>query len=144
MFQDKIAKIIYEAMTWAANEGPPESGVIPGWMQDGNSDAQSIARGAAFEVAEAYAGPKPVEMIELRILELLDERTPSEYDLWYFKFSFIMTHCGLDREVVGGFMRSMRNRGLVEYGAGFDEDGMTTGGGYAITRKGRNHLKGAE
>ena len=51
-----------------------------------------------------------------------------------------MKECDLDREVVGGFMRSMRNRGLVEYGTGFSEDGMVAGAVYAITQKGRKEI----
>lgn len=38
-------------------------------------------------------------------------------------------------------MRSMRNRGLVEYGHGFDEDGYTAGAGYTLTHQGEKYVK---
>ena len=91
-------------------------------------------------VYRAKPEPKPVELIERQILNLLNERTPDGADRCYFPFYFIMARCDLDREIVGGFMRSMRNRGLVEYGTGFDADGMAASAGYAITQKGRKEI----
>ena len=53
--QEDIAKIIYEAMTWAAKEGLPPSGKVPAWVQGGNSDAQERARTATYKISEMYA-----------------------------------------------------------------------------------------
>ena len=78
----------------------------------------------------------PQQQIELHLLHVLFEDTPSKYRLgYYFSFKYLMRSTGYDREIVRGFMRSMRDRRLVKFGTGFNED-MTAGGGYTLTRGG--------
>lgn len=84
----------------------------------------------------------PQQQIELVLLNAMDDGTPSEYKWgFYFPFRWFERVTQMDREIVRGFMRSMRNRGLVEYGHGFDEDGFTAGSGYTLTPRGDAHLK---
>ena len=84
----------------------------------------------------------PQEEIELLLLAIMIDMTPDEYrDGYFMPFRFLGDLARLDVEIVRGFMRSMRNRQLVEYGKGFDEDGLTAGAGYTITERGRLHAK---
>ena len=80
----------------------------------------------------------PQEQIELHLLHVLVEDTPDYYEFcYYFPFKYLMRATGLDREIVRGFMRSMRDRRLVEYGRGFNEDGEVAGGGYTLAPQGK-------
>lgn len=83
----------------------------------------------------------PQQQIEYSILQAMVDGTPNGYDGWFFPFRWIKSHVGLDIEIIRGFMKSMRNRQLVEYGHGFDEDGMVSGSGYSLTQQGRLHFK---
>ena len=84
----------------------------------------------------------PVEQIELVLLNIMDECTPDEYRFGYFfSFRYFERATQMDKELIRGFMRSMRNRGLVEWGHGFDEDGFTAGAGYTLTPVGAKHLE---
>lgn len=85
---------------------------------------------------------QPVTQIEYVLLKIMEEVTPTEYrGGFYLPFRYIQSHVGMDIEIIRGFMRSMRNRQLVEYGHGFNEDGETTGSGYSLTERGRNRIK---
>jgi len=82
----------------------------------------------------------PQEQIELHLLHVLVEDTPDYYEYcYYFPFKYLMRATQYDREIVRGFMRSMRDRRLVEYGCGFNDDGETAGGGYTLTPAGKTH-----
>lgn len=82
------------------------------------------------------------EQLEMSILGPMYDETPSYYRYCYFfPFKCMETWTGLDRELIRGLCKSMRNRGIVEYGHGFDEDGYTAGAGYTLTRKGEMYLK---
>ena len=82
----------------------------------------------------------PSAQIEMHLLHILQEDTPTEYKFgYYFSFGYLVRATGYDREIVRGFMRSMRNRGLVQFGTGFSEDGMTAGGGYTLVPAGLTH-----
>jgi len=84
----------------------------------------------------------PNQQIEMHLLHVLQEDTPSEYSFgYYFPFGYLVTATGYDLEIVRGFMRSMRNRGLVQYGTGFQEDGYVSGGGYTLVPAGLTHLR---
>ena len=84
----------------------------------------------------------PRQQIELVLLSILVEDTPDECRFaYYFPFKYLMDLTQLDREIVRGFMRSMRDRRLVEYGRGFDEDGFVVGGGYTLTPAGEKYVK---
>jgi len=52
--REDVAKLIYGAMTWAAVESP-KNGVIPVWMDGGNSHAQTEARRCADRILAALA-----------------------------------------------------------------------------------------
>ena len=55
MMQEDIAKIIYDAMCWAAKVGPHAGKHVPDWVQGGNSNAQAEARSAANKIADMYS-----------------------------------------------------------------------------------------
>lgn len=85
---------------------------------------------------------KPNEQIELVLLHMMVEETPSEYLYgWYFHFKCFERASGMDREIVRGFLRSMRNRGLVQHGVGFTDDGQVAGGGYTLIPAGMMHYQ---
>lgn len=48
--REAIAKEVYQAMVWAAQQAPPPNGVYPPYWHDGNSDAETEARRAADAV----------------------------------------------------------------------------------------------
>ena len=52
--QEDIAKIIYDAMSWAAKSGPKPGGTVPDWTEGGNSNAQDHARSAANKISSLY------------------------------------------------------------------------------------------
>lgn len=82
----------------------------------------------------------PQDQIEYLILQVMVDDTPLEYRYeYFFPFSCFTRRLTLDREQVRGHLRSMRNRGLTEYGRGFTEDGEVAGAGYTMTVKGFKH-----
>jgi len=84
----------------------------------------------------------PEQQIELYLLHVLHDDTPKGYEFCYFfPFSYLMRATSMDREIVRGFCRSMRNRGFLQYGVGFNEDGETAGGGYTMTPAGATHYR---
>ena len=54
MMQEDVAKIVYDAMCWAAKTGPQLGDHVPDWVQGGNSLAQDQARSAAVKIADLY------------------------------------------------------------------------------------------
>ena len=84
----------------------------------------------------------PQEQIELQILRVLVEDTPDGFEFsYYFPFKHLMRATQYDREIIRGLMRSMRDRCLVEYGQGFNDDGEVAGGGYTLTRAGLQYWR---
>ena len=81
------------------------------------------------------------EHIEFILLNIMVEHSPESPFGYFFTFNFFMQHTQLDREIIRGFMRSMRNRQLVEYGQGFDDYGHTIGSGYSLTPQGASYRK---
>lgn len=97
------------------------------------------SRNARAKLAEPVK-VKPLDILEISILQAMIDGTPDGYwDGYYFPFKWIKSHVDIDIEVIRGIMKSMRNRGLVKYGHGFDEEGMTVGSGYSLTEAGRTH-----
>lgn len=85
---------------------------------------------------------KPTEQIELVMLHTMVDQTPSEYLYgYYFPFKYFERSSGMDRETVRGFLRSMRSRGLVQYGCGMNDDGEVAGGGYTLVPAGMVHYR---
>jgi hypothetical protein len=84
-----------------------------------------------------------VARLEMEILLIMEQETPSEYrGEYFFTFRFFDDKTAIDREVLRGLMRSLRNRGFTQYGTGFNEDGMINGAGYSLTLEGVTYLMG--
>lgn len=80
--------------------------------------------------------------LEVAIMSAMFDATPTEYAGGYlFTFKWFEERIGLDREQLRGFLRSLRNRGLTQYGTGFDDEGKTAGGGYSLTLAGMDFVK---
>lgn len=87
--------------------------------------------------------PIAVASLELEILSIMDRETPPEYrGGYFFPFRFFEDKIAVDREVLRGFLRSLRNRGVTEYGTGFTDEGLVNGAGYTITPAGFTYLAG--
>ena len=87
--------------------------------------------------------PLAVARIELEILSIMDRGTPEEYrGGYFFPFKFFEDKIAIDREVLRGFMRSLRNRGVTQYGTGFTDGGLVNGAGYTMTLAGFTYLAG--
>jgi len=82
----------------------------------------------------------PQEQLELTILGYMLEETPSYFaHCWFMPIRYIEKALDIDFAVTRGFLHSLRTRGLVEYGRGFDEDGMVAGSGYTVTMEGEEY-----
>ena len=82
------------------------------------------------------------EQIELSILRFMEEETPREYRFgWYMPIRYIEQQLTIDFAITRGFLHSMKTRGLVEFGRGFNDDGLVAGSGYTLTARGELHVK---
>lgn len=79
---------------------------------------------------------KEALLIEHTILSTMRDLTPPGYEFgWYFPFGYLEKFVDLDREILRGHLRSLRNRGYVRYGHGFSDDGLAAGAGYTLAPK---------
>ncbi len=82
----------------------------------------------------------PQEQLEEAILSYMINETPPHYrHSWFIPIRCIEKGLTIDFAVTRGFLHSLRTRGLVEHGRGFDEDGMVTGSGYTVTVEGEEY-----
>lgn len=76
------------------------------------------------------------------MLRFMIEETPSGYEHgWFFPIKYISKALVWDFPICRGFLHSMRMRGLVEFGHGFNDDGQTAGSGYTFTPAGKTHYR---
>lgn len=90
--------------------------------------------------------PMAMAYLDGYILQYMRENTPWGYGPgeWFFHLRCFTTD-ELTKDTVRGLMRSLTDRGLVEYRSGLvDEDGYLAGAGYGITQKGLDWLSAHE
>lgn len=82
------------------------------------------------------------QKIDCAILGAMLEKTPSDYCYgWYMPIRYIADIISVDFPITRGFLHSLKMRGFVEFGRGFDDDGMLVGSGYTVTVAGEQYFK---
>lgn len=152
MNSDRYAENIVERLNECAGvwDGRLQENRPPAIGRDECLKISALCNEAAQLISET-AGRAPrmtidaaAGFLEHWILATIVERTPATYDPGQFFFGLNnFTDPGVfDRESVRGFLKDMRNRGLLVYGKGLmDEDGNPAGSGYTITPAGIERLK---
>ena len=88
-----------------------------------------------------------IRCVEVAILRRILYRTPQREPGWLVFPRAVAEDLDLEPELIKVMCRSLRDRGLLELGKAFSEDGRVMGSGYALTAKGelftKRHLENA-